>query len=97
MANKQHNLISLDDIKANPTVTAYIQKADDNLGVLGFTEHGFRHNNLVADTAYRILTELGYSSREAELAAIAGYLHDIGNVVERIHHYSAGALMQWTF
>ncbi len=93
MGNKQHMLITLDDLKANSTVTAYIQKADDNLGVLGFSEHGFRHNNLVADTAYRILTALGYSTREAELAAIAGYLHDIGNVVERTHHYAIGALI----
>jgi metal-dependent HD superfamily phosphatase/phosphodiesterase len=93
MDNKQHAPITLDDIKVNSTATAYIQKADDNLEALGFTEHGFRHNNLVADTAYRILADLGYSSREAELAAIAGYLHDIGNVVERTHHYSAGALI----
>lgn len=93
MGNKQHTLITLDDIKANSTVTAYIQKANDNLGVLGFTEHGFRHNNLVADTAYRILIDLGYSLREAELAAIAGYLHDIGNVVERTNHYTIGALI----
>ncbi|HHT47170.1 MAG TPA: HD domain-containing protein [Firmicutes bacterium] len=90
---KQHTLITLDDIKTNPTATAYIQKANDNLGSLGFTEHGFRHNNLVADTAYRILIDLGYSLREAELAAIAGYLHDIGNVVERTNHYTIGALI----
>ena len=90
---KQHTLITLDDIKTNPTATAYIQKANDNLGSLGFTEHGFRHNNLVADTAYRILIDLGYSLREAELAAIAGYLHDISNVVERTNHYTIGALI----
>jgi len=86
-------LINLNDIKLNYAVTTYIRKADENLGVLGFTEHGFRHTNLVAATARRIMLDLGYEPRDAELAAVAGYLHDIGNVVERSHHYYIGALM----
>lgn len=90
---KRPNLITLRDVRCNPTVITYIRKANDNLGAIGFTEHGLRHADLVATTARRILIDLGYSFREAELAAIAGYLHDIGNVVGRTHHYSTGALM----
>lgn len=93
MERKYQPLLTFDDIQNNPTVITYIRKANENLGVLGFTEHGFRHTDLVAVTARRILLDLGYDPREAELAAIAGYLHDIGNVVERTHHYFIGALI----
>ncbi|MEW5921849.1 MAG: HD domain-containing protein [Bacillota bacterium] len=86
-------IITMDDVENHPMVIACIRQADSNLGVLGYTEHGFRHTDMVANTAYRILKNLGYSRREAELAAIAGYLHDIGNVVERSHHYYIGALI----
>ena len=89
-------LLTLDDIQKQPVVTAFIRRANDNLGAMGFTEHGFRHANTVARTAYRILSEMGYKEREAQLAAIAGYLHDIGNVVERSHHYYSGALISIT-
>ncbi|NLL64165.1 MAG: HD domain-containing protein, partial [Ruminococcaceae bacterium] len=90
---KHSNLITLQDVRCNPTVITYIRKANENLAAIGFTEHGRRHADLVATTARRILLDLGYSFREAELAAIAGYLHDIGNVVGRTHHYATGALM----
>ena len=93
MERKYQPLLTFDDIQNNPAVITYIRKANENLGVLGFTEHGFRHTDLVAVTARRILLDLGYDPREAELAAIAGYLHDIGNVVERTHHYFIGALI----
>ncbi len=89
----EKRVITLDDIRNHPFVTACIQRANDNLGVLGYTEHSFRHTGTVARTAYRIMSEMGYTEREAELAAIAGYLHDIGNVVERSHHYYSGALI----
>jgi metal-dependent HD superfamily phosphatase/phosphodiesterase len=85
--------ITIEEVKKHPAVRAYIRKANKNMCVLGFTEHGFRHTELTAQTAYRILTELGFSQREAELAAIAGYLHDIGNVVARNHHYHTGAII----
>lgn len=85
--------ITLEEVKKHPAVKAYIHKANENMGVLGLTEHGFRHTRLTAKTAYRILSELGFSQREAELAAIAGYLHDIGNVVARNHHYHTGAII----
>ncbi len=87
------NVITLADVQNHPMVIACIRQADRNLEVLGFTEHGFRHTDLVANTAYRVLVDLGYSRREAELAAIAGYMHDLGNVVERSHHYYTGALI----
>ncbi len=93
MEKKRQMPLTFNEIKNNPAVITYIRKANENLGVLGFTEHGFRHTDLVAVTARRILMDLGYNSREAELAAIAGYLHDIGNVVERSHHYYIGALI----
>lgn len=89
-------LITLDDIQNHPMVTAFIRRANDNLGAMGFTEHGFRHADMVAHSAYRILSEMGYPKREAQLAAIAGQLHDIGNMVERSHHYYTGALIAIT-
>ncbi|NMB34919.1 MAG: HD domain-containing protein [Firmicutes bacterium] len=94
--DKIPNLITLQDVRCDPAVVTYIRRADINLGAIGFTEHGLRHADLVATTARRILIDLGFSFREAELAAIAGYLHDIGNVVGRTHHYSTGALMAMT-
>lgn len=86
-------LLTLDNIKNHTMVKAFIRRANENLGAMGYTEHGFLHTDTVAHTAYRILSEMGYPKREAELAAIAGYLHDIGNVVERSHHYYTGALI----
>ncbi|MBC7345936.1 MAG: HD domain-containing protein [Clostridia bacterium] len=62
---------------------------------MGYTEHGQRHLSLVAQVAYNVLTHLGYPRRTAELAAIAGYLHDIGNVVSRHNHGQAGALLAY--
>ena len=86
-------VITLADVQNHPMVIACIRQADRNLKALGFTEHGFRHTDMVANTAHRVLEELGYSQRDAELAAIGGYLHDLGNVVERSHHYYTGALI----
>lgn len=83
--------VTLEDIKKDSQVNIYIQKANEHLGAIGYTEHSFRHSNLVAKIAYNILSRLGYSGREAELAAIAGYLHDIGNVVGRYGHAQTGA------
>lgn len=88
-------VITLEDIKKNAQIQAFIQKANDNMGVLGFTEHGFRHTELVARLAYNILDRLQFPKREAELAAIAGYLHDIGNMIGRSNHNLAGALISF--
>lgn len=83
--------ITLEDIKTNPVVDTFIRKGNQFLGAMGFTDHSHRHVGLVSDIARDIIEKLEYSGREAELAAIAGYLHDIGNVVSRNDHGISGA------
>ncbi len=85
--------IRYEDVVKDEAVKTYIQKADETLIALGYTEHSFGHVTKVAKLASEILLTLGYSEREAELAAIAGYLHDIGNVINRIDHAQSGAVM----
>ena len=85
--------ITYQDVKNNEAIKTYIKKADESLTALGYTEHSFPHVMKVAETAADILLELGYSERDAELARIAGYLHDIGNVINRIDHAQSGAVM----
>ncbi len=86
-------MITFKDIKNNETVRTYIKKADESLSALGFTEHNFAHVAKVAECAGYILETLGYSEREVELVKIAGFLHDIGNLVNRVEHSQSGALM----
>ena len=83
--------LTLSTLKKDPVISAYIQKADEHLGVLGYTEHGFRHAGLVSSISQNILLRLGFPERQAELAAIAGYLHDIGNLINRHDHGRFGA------
>ncbi|MBQ8815959.1 MAG: HD domain-containing protein [Lachnospiraceae bacterium] len=85
--------ITYQDVRKNEAVRTYIQKADESLIALGYTEHSFAHVTKVAETAANILLTLGYSEREAELARIAGFLHDIGNVINRVDHAQSGAVM----
>ena len=85
--------ITFQDVKNNEAIKTYIKKADESLIALGYTEHSFAHVTKVAETAADILLTLGYSEREAELARIAGYLHDIGNVINRVDHAQSGAVM----
>ncbi len=85
--------ISFEDVKNNKVVQTYIKKADESLSALGYTEHSFPHVSRVAFVARNILLTLGYDEREAELAQIAGYLHDIGNVINRVDHAQSGAMM----
>lgn len=85
--------ITYNDIRKNDTVNTFIEKADEALLALGYTEHSFPHVCKVAEMAGRILTELGYDEHTVELAKIAGYMHDIGNVVNRIDHAQSGAIM----
>ena len=80
-------------IKNDPIIRCYIREADKSLIALGYTEHSFRHVTLVAEKAGSILETLGYEARLAELARIAGFLHDIGNLVNRIEHSQSSALM----
>lgn len=81
------------DIQKNKVVNAYIKKGNDNLGVLGYTDHSAGHSSLVAERAAFILTALSYDEHTVELAKIAGYMHDIGNAINRSRHAEYGALL----
>lgn len=85
--------MTYEQIKQDPAIKVYITRANDSLAVQGFTEHSFPHVTRVAETAGYILEILGYDARTVELAKIAGYLHDIGNLVNRIDHSQSGAVM----
>ena len=86
-------MLTYEELKRNKSVKAYIEGADKSLAALGFTEHSFAHVGKVADTCEYILSVMGYSEHEIELAKIAAYLHDIGNLVNRIEHSQSGAVM----
>lgn len=86
-------IVSYSEIKHNQTIKCYIDQADKSLKTLGFTEHSYAHVTRSATIAEMILLELGYPERDAELAKIAGYMHDIGNVVNRIDHAQSGAML----
>ena len=86
-------MLTFEDVKNNQTIRTYIQRADESLIALGFTEHSFAHVTVVAENAGYILRTLGYPERTVELAKIAGFLHDIGNLVNRIDHSQSGAVM----
>ncbi|MFV0351132.1 MAG: HD domain-containing protein [Oscillospiraceae bacterium] len=83
--------VTFEDVKASEEVKAYIRQADVVLAAIGYTEHSFAHVLRCAEMASRWLLQLGYSQREAELARIAAYMHDIGNVVNRANHAMSGA------
>ena len=86
-------MLCFDDIKNSEIVKIYIRKADESLIALGYTDHSFAHVGLVAHNCRIILSELGFSLREQEIGCIAAYLHDIGNLVNRIDHSQSGAIM----
>ncbi len=86
-------MLSFEEIRNNAAINIYIAQADLTLNALGFTEHSFAHVTKVAETAANILSQLGFSEREIELAKIAGYMHDIGNIVNRLEHAQSGAVM----
>ena len=81
------------DIKNSKEINNYIKQADASLKALGYTEHSFAHTTMCAEKAGVLLKELGYSEHEIELAKIAAYMHDIGNVINRNDHAQSGALM----
>ena len=89
-------MLTYETIRKDEAIQTYITRADESLAALGFTEHSFPHVCHVADMAGYILTTMGYDSRTVELAKIAGYLHDIGNLVNRSEHSQSGAVMAWT-
>ena len=86
-------MVTFEEIRKNPGINTYIRKADESLVALGYTEHSFAHVGLVAEECGYILQTLGYPEREVELAKIAAYMHDIGNLVNRIEHSQSGAVM----
>ncbi len=88
-------MISFNDIKSNSAIRAYITAADASLSALGYTEHSFAHVGKVADSVEYILKTLGYSEHDIELAKIAAYMHDIGNLVNRAEHSQSGAIMSF--
>ena len=88
--------ITPEDIFHNEEIRSYILRGNDSLGAIGFTEHGLAHAKRSSDTARGILTALGYPERDCQLAAIAGYMHDIGNSINRVDHAHSGALMAFT-
>ena len=91
--DRTQSSLMLDVVRADAEVQAFIAQANRSLGVLGFTEHGFRHVGLVASIARNVMRRLGYDPRHQELAGISGYLHDIGNIVSRHGHATTGAVI----
>ena len=85
--------LNLEQIKKSEEINSYIRKADESLSALGYTEHSYAHAGRVSALASEILRTLGYDARTAELAAIAGWMHDIGNIVNRHDHAQSGAIM----
>lgn len=86
-------MITYESLKQNEEIRTLIAGADESLRVLGYTEHSFAHVCRVADTAGYILETLGYPAHDVELSRIAAYLHDIGNLVNRVEHSQSGAVM----
>jgi len=88
-------MITLQDIKNNLEIKELIKSSQKQLNVLGYTEHSFRHINIVSNRAGKVLEILGYSKERVELAKIAGYMHDIGNCVNRNDHAHSGAILAY--
>ena len=86
-------MITYKYIQNDETIRTYVKTADESLSALGYTEHSFAHVTHVAEMAGNILSELGYDERTVELAKIAGFMHDIGNLVNRVEHSQSGAII----
>ena len=85
--------VTFEMVRSSPEIRTYITQADASLTALGFTEHSFAHVTKCAEVAARILTQLGYTPKEVELARIAAYMHDIGNAINRNRHAEYGGLL----
>ena len=92
-AGDDASTVTLEDVQANDELSLFIASADRVMDAMGFTEHGFRHANLVGRIAFQVLSRLGYTEREATLACVAGYLHDVGNSLARDAHGQTGAIL----
>ena len=88
--------ITLEDVKRREDIQTYLARADRNMEAIGYTEHGFRHADVVAERARHVMEALSRSQREGELAAIAGYLHDIGNVAAREEHGQVAVMLAYS-
>ena len=86
-------MIDFISLKNNPAIADYLSMGNVYIGNMGALEHNFQHAELISSLTYEILATLGHSAREAELGAIAGYLHDIGNLVSRYGHGMSGAMI----
>ena len=88
-------MITFEDVKNNIEVKALVEGAQKQLNALGYTEHSVRHVTMVANRAAEVLETLGYPEERIELAKIAGYMHDIGNCVNRVDHAHTGAILAY--
>lgn len=88
-------MVTFEDIQKSPEIKELIKNAQKQLDVLGYTEHSVRHVSVVAERAANILRTLGYDEHRIELAKIAGYMHDIGNAVNRVDHAHSGAILAY--
>lgn len=95
MAEKKQDIITYRKVKENEEINLLIEKGNEVLDVLGFTEHSRKHAAKVAETAGKILKDLGYGAKEIRLSKIAGYMHDIGNSINRHDHAHTGALLAY--
>ena len=86
-------MLTYEELRGNEEIKTYITRADESLRALGYTEHSFAHVCKVAETVKYLLGTLGYSAHDVEVAQIAAYLHDIGNLVNRVDHSQSGAIM----
>lgn len=89
-------MMTFEELKHNETVNNYITAADSTLGALGYTEHSYAHVGMTAERCKYILETLGYDERTVELAQMAAWLHDIGNLVNRVNHSQSGAIMAFS-
>jgi metal-dependent HD superfamily phosphatase/phosphodiesterase len=88
-------MVTLEQLKKDHEINVYLSRSTEYLSKLGFTEHGRRHATIVSERAYYVLKCLDYSERDCELAAIAGYMHDIANMVNRYNHGGTGAVIAY--
>jgi len=86
-------MITLEDVKKNPQILEFINQTEQAMEALSYTNHGLRHSNVVAERAIQIAKEIGLDKRDGELAAIAGFCHDMGNFMTRTYHHFFGAVL----
>lgn len=91
----RYKLLTIEDLRRDPEVVAFLQAANASMKALGYTEHGQRHAGLVGNIAQNVLEHLGFEPRTHQLANISGYLHDIGNTIHRQNHALSGSLLAW--